>query len=106
MIAPLFWDFETYAERNRSTVLFPLFWRFRRGSTVSQLAGNTYYHAWRQGDVSGWEFHFFPLFAYGESGAHDYWWKVLYGLAGYERRGEYARGQVMWVPFQMDGPDD
>ena len=47
VFAPLYWDFEDYEDDSRATVAFPLFWRFRSGSTVSQLAGNTYYHHYR-----------------------------------------------------------
>ncbi len=104
VIAPIYWDFEDYEDDSRVTIGFPLFWRFRNGSTVSQLALNTYYHHYREGGVPGWEFHFFPLFAYGEPRPGDHWWSILYGLVGYRRQGEYARAQLFYVPFQVDGP--
>ncbi|MCS6798968.1 MAG: hypothetical protein NZ898_10635 [Myxococcota bacterium] len=106
VVAPLYWDFERYASRSRTTIFFPFFWRFRRGETVSQLAGNVYYRAGRDDGEPSWELHVFPLFAYGERGrAGDHWWKVLYGLLGYERRGPRATAQLFWVPFDVDGPD-
>ena len=104
VIAPIYWDFEDYEDDSRITIGFPLLWRFRNGSTVSQLALNTYYHHYREGGVPGWEFHFFPLFAYGEPRPGDHWWSILYGLVGYQRQGAYARMQLFYIPFQVDGP--
>jgi hypothetical protein len=83
---------------------FPLYWRFRTRDTVSQLALNTYWHERRTRSGRAWEFHFFPLFAFGSDAPGDHWWNVLYGLAGYTRRGSYARARVLWLPFQVDGP--
>ena len=49
---------------------------------------------------SDWEFHFFPLFSYGES-PDGHWWNVLYGLAGYERRGSMTKLKTLWVPIPL-----
>ena len=105
VVAPLVWDFEDYEAETRATVLFPVFWRFRTRHSVSQLALNTYWHESRSHGVTSWEFHFFPLFAFGSTGPGDHWWNVLYGLLGYKRAGSYARAQVFWAPIQVDGPD-
>jgi len=105
VVAPLYWDFEDYEDDSRITLGFPLLWRFRNGSTVSQLALNTYYHHYREGGVPGWEFHFFPLFAYGEPRPGDHWWSILYGLVGYRRQGSHAEASVFWIPFEVDGPE-
>lgn len=104
VLAPVYWDFEDYEDDSRATVLFPLFWRFRNGASVTQLAGNTFYRHWRERGEPGWEFHFFPLFAFGVPRPGDHWWSVLYGLAGYRRQGRYARASALWIPFQVDGP--
>ncbi len=104
VVAPLVWDFEDMQAGTRATVAFPLYWRFRTKNTVSQVALNTYWHERRERGVRAWEFHFFPLFAFGSSAPGDHWWNVLYGLVGYARTGSYARAQVLWAPFQVDGP--
>ncbi|MEM9191259.1 MAG: hypothetical protein AAGF12_18955 [Myxococcota bacterium] len=105
VITPLYWDIEDYEDDSRATVMFPFFWRFRSGSSVHQVAGNTFYRHFREGGVSGFEFHFFPLFSYGVPRPGDHWWQILYGLVGYERQGEYARGRVFYIPFETDGPE-
>jgi hypothetical protein len=106
VVAPIYWDFEDYEDDTRATVGFPFVWRFRDGSDVHQLAFNTYYHHWRERGGNGWEFHFFPFFAYGEPRPGDYWWSIFYGLAGYRRSGEYAEGRAFWIPFEMDAPEE
>ena len=104
VVAPLYWDFEDYEDDSRTSIFFPVFWRFRDGATVDQLAGNTYYRHYRRQGEPGWEFHFFPLFAYGEPAPGDYFWSVLYGLAGYRRQGAYGQASALWIPFQTSGP--
>lgn len=100
VVTPLFWDFENFEDDSRTTILFPLHFRFRDKSTVHQVTGNTYYHYERRNGVPGWEFHFFPFFAYGEPAPGDYFWSVLYGLAGHEARGNRETTQVFWIPFE------
>lgn len=104
VLAPIIWNFENDRTDSAATVIAPLFWRFRSHDTVSQLALNTYWHESRTGGVRSWEFHFFPLFAFGETAPGDTWWNVLYGLVGYKRQGDYARMQLLYIPFQVAGP--
>ncbi len=104
VLAPLVWNFENERTDSATTIFAPLFWRFRNHDTVSQLAVNTYWHETRQGGVHSWEFHFFPLFAFGENAPGDTWWNVLYGLVGYQRQGSYAQMKLFYIPFQVDGP--
>ena len=103
VVFPFFWDFAS--PKSRSTVAFPFYWRFDEGNSVSQLLLNTYYHERKLRTGLDWEFHFFPAFAYGES-PDGHWWKVLYGLAGYTRRGEMAKFYAAWIPFVVSGEDD
>lgn len=105
VLPPLFWDFEDYEDGSRTTVGFPLFWRFEDEDSVTQLAANTFYRNFKREGVSGWEFHFFPLFAFGKDNPESHWWTILYGLAGYQRQGSYARAQALWIPFDVDGPE-
>lgn len=105
VFAPFWWDFESFeGTRNRYTVAFPFFWRFREGNTTSTLVLNVYHRERVRQDSSEWEFHIFPFFSYGESSQGGHWWRIFYGLAGYERRGPYGITTLFYVPFQTDGP--
>ncbi|HNZ23191.1 MAG TPA: hypothetical protein PKL24_13685 [Polyangiaceae bacterium] len=103
VVAPIFWDFAS--PKSRSTVAFPVFWRFDDGNSVSQLLLNTYYQERKLRTGLDWQFHFFPAFSYGET-PDGHWWKVMYGLAGYTRRGEMAKIYAAWIPFLLSGDDD
>ena len=102
ILAPFFWDFAS--PHSRTTIVFPLYWRFADDSAVSQLLGNTYYHERRVGAALDWEFHFFPAFSYGET-PDGHWWNVLFGLAGYTRRGPLVKARAFWIPITLsDAP--
>jgi len=97
---PLYWDLD-YRDRDaRYTVAFPAYARSKVGERTRHFAVNTMYET-STGKTGRWQFHFFPLFARG--GSHsDRWWSVLYGLAGYDRRGKHRRIQAFWLPFDLD----
>ena len=69
-------------------------------SSVSQLALNTYYHERKVAGGYDWEVHVFPFFSYGET-PDGHWWNVLYGLAGYERRGSMTKLRTFWIPIPL-----
>jgi len=99
VVAPLLWDFAS--PKSRGTVVFPVYWRFADQDSISQLVLNTYYHeSAARGGGTEWEFHFFPLFSYGEM-PDGHWWNVLYGLAGYTTEGTMAKMRVGYVPFTL-----
>jgi hypothetical protein len=98
VLAPVFWDFAN--SKSRTTVGFPIYWRFANETSVSQVLGNTYYHERKVGSGLDWEVHIFPAFSYGET-PDGHWWNVLYGLAGYTRRGSYTNMRAMWVPITL-----
>jgi hypothetical protein len=102
VIAPFFFDFASPS--SRATIGFPIFWRFSDDETVSQLVANTYYHEKRLSHGLDWELHFFPLFSYGET-PNGHWWNILYGLAGYTRRGEDVTVRTLWIPIHVAGKD-
>lgn len=102
VIAPFFWDFAT--RTSRATVGFPIYWRFSDEDTVSQLIGNVYYHERKVAHGLDWEVHFFPAFSYGET-PNGHWWNILYGLAGYTRRGEHAEVRTLWIPITVSDGD-
>ncbi len=102
VVAPIYWDFKSAT--SRATVAFPLFWRFASYDTgsVTQVAGNTLYMERRVRGGTDWSFHVLPLFSYGRE-PEGYFWNVLFGLAGYTRRGTDAYVRAFWIPFQVDG---
>ncbi len=98
VVAPFFWDFAT--PQSRTTIGFPFYWRFADKDSVDQVALNTFYHERKVARGSEWEFHFFPLVSFGET-PNGHWWNVLYGLAGYSRRGAEAKMKLFWVPVPL-----
>jgi hypothetical protein len=85
-------------------VAFPFYTRLERGPSVGHAVLNTYYERRDQPGRKSWQFHFFPLLALGrgERGKEsDRFWSLFYGLAGYERRGQYRRVKVFWIPFNL-----
>lgn len=98
VIAPFFWDFSSPGER--ATVGFPVYWRFSDLETTSQLVGNVYYQESRYKNGKEWEVHVFPAFSYGET-PDGHWWNILYGLAGYTRRGTMTKVRTLWIPITL-----
>jgi hypothetical protein len=100
--APVFWDFAS--PKGRTTIGFPLYWRFadQTDDSITQIAGNTLYLQRRVAGGLDWQFHFLPLFSYGENPG-GYWWNVLFGLAGYDRSGDATKIRALWLPFQLSG---
>ncbi len=102
VLAPFFWDFAS--AKGRTTIGFPAYWRFAdtAAGSVTQVAGNTLYMQKKTAAGTDWQFHLLPLFSYGENPT-GYWWNVLFGLAGYDRAGSYARIKAFWVPITVSG---
>jgi hypothetical protein len=96
--APVLWDFAS--PKSRTTVVFPVMFRYSDTQTVSQLTLNTYYHETKVRGGSEWEFHFFPVFSYGESPT-GHWWNILYGLAGYTRDGTMSKMRALYIPIKL-----
>jgi hypothetical protein len=103
VIAPFFWDFA--GPKSRSTIAFPAYFRFSDEREVSQLVGNVYYREAKVYGGTDWEVHVFPAFSYGET-PDGHWWNVLYGLAGYTRRGKAATVRTFWVPIEVSSGGD
>jgi hypothetical protein len=100
VIPPVFWDFASPS--GRTTIGFPVFWRFADRHSVSQLVGNVYYHERQLRNGLDWQIHIFPVFSYGET-PDGHWWNVLYGLAGYTRRGDFTQMRTLWIPITLSG---
>lgn len=103
VVAPIFWDFAS--KKGRTTIGFPAYWRFAdtEEQSVVQVAANTLYLQKRVAHGLDWSFHVLPVFSYGENPS-GYFWNVLFGLAGYERSGDYGRVKALWVPITVDSP--
>ncbi len=101
LLTLLYWDLQKHESQRRASIFFPVYWRFRNGEDVTQLAGNTFYRSRVRQGIRDWEFHFFPLFAFGETAPGTHWWTVLYGLAEYRSHGETGTGKALWVPFDV-----
>lgn len=102
VIAPFFWDFSSPSYR--TTIGVPLYWRFARPHGLSQLIGNVYYAEKQVKHGLDWEVHVFPFFSYGDT-PDGHWWNILYGLAGYTRRGDMTKVRTLWIPIQLSGED-
>jgi hypothetical protein len=102
VLAPILFDFAE--PESRATVVFPAYWRFASAKETSQLVGNVYYHEARLSAGRDWEVHIFPAFSYGET-PDGHWWNILYGLAGYTRRGSLVKVRTLWIPITVSGTD-
>jgi len=98
VVAPFFWDFAS--PHSRTTIFAPLYFRFADDKSVTQVALNTFYREKKVPGGTDWEFHFFPLFSYGQSPV-GHWWNVLYGLAGYTQEGTMSKVRAFYIPFKL-----
>jgi hypothetical protein len=104
VVAPFFWDFASPS--GRTTIGFPLYWRFAEGQdeSVLQVAANTVYLQKRVAGGTDWSFHFAPLFSYGED-PRGHFWNVLFGLAGFSRHGTATQTRIFWIPIDGGTPN-
>ena len=86
-------------------VVAPLFWRFAdtADDSVTQVVLNTLYIRKQVAGGTDWQFHLLPLLSFGAA-PEGHFWNILFGLAGYQRSGEYSRIKAFWIPIQVGGP--
>ena len=103
VLAPFFWDFAN--PKKRTTVAFPVYWRFADAGddSVTQVAGNTLYMQKRVAGGMDWQFHFLPVFSYGET-PQGSWWNLFFGLAGYDGSAAQKRIKAFWLPIDIGNP--
>lgn len=99
VVAPFWWDFES--GKKRTTIAFPLYWRFRDEDGVSQLALNTYYQERYSAKGTAWDFWFAPVFHVGESPVSNEW-DVLFGLVGYKNVSGYKQLKLFWTSIDLN----
>lgn len=98
VIAPFWWDF--VGAKKRSTVAFPVFWRFRDEEGVTQLALNTLYLERTSAKGPNWDFYFLPIMHVGEQ-PNGNAWDFLFGFVGYKREGTYKQLKLFWIPIDL-----
>jgi hypothetical protein len=109
MLFPLWADFEHFApDPTRYTVAFPFYFRVVEGVTESQVTFPTVtYFRRRQWPNEGrweWEVHVSGLFDYGTRSDGEHWWRVLYGLIGFEHRVDHDRLWLFYLPIDFGHP--
>jgi hypothetical protein len=102
---PFVWDLGNRDEGRQTTVLFPFYAHVgdRRGYTRWAFPNVIW---WRHGsdETLSWGYDIAPFFQYGEPRRGDYYWSVLYGLAGYRRQGSYEQTRVFWASIDNRRP--
>lgn len=98
VVAPLYFDFVSPSAR--TTVAGGLFVRHRSLDTLHQIVLNTYYSERQYPNGRSWQFHFLPLFSYGQSPS-GHFWNVLFGLTGYSRQGSASTLRLFWAPIPL-----
>lgn len=117
VVMPLWWDFEAFDTEalargeprrtvSRYQVALPFWVHVQEGITDTNLVLNTYYRhrEWRNEGRWEWEVHFAPIFDYGETSDHEHWWRLLYGLVGFEHRVDHDRLWLFWMPIDFGHP--
>jgi hypothetical protein len=115
VLFPLFWHF---GGKNHSTVLPPLVWDFRRGTSRTTvvipfgahwkrsdsdhtLALNLYYKRGRGPREGSWYVNIYPMTSFGRPRKQDLQWSLFEGLIGYSREG---RNRTLHLLFFLDIP--
>lgn len=113
VVMPLWWDFETFdttrpageprVTLTRYQVALPFWVHVQEGITETHLVLTNYYRRreWRNEGRWDWEIHVSGLFDYGESSEHEHWWRILYGLIGFEHRLDHDRLWLFWMPIDF-----
>ena len=98
VLAPIWWDFKS--ANKRTTVAFPIFWRFRDDEGVTQVAANTLYIERASSKGPNYDFYFLPFVHVGEQ-PNGNAWDFLFGFVGYKREGTYKQLKLFWIPIDL-----
>jgi hypothetical protein len=93
---PFYWDFENHLTGSRFLLALPLFARYRKGESETNVLGNVVWTRGRTRRGRSWSFHFFPALSLESDGDDHFKWRALLGLVGRERSGDWHRWQVFW----------
>ncbi|GAC1360857.1 MAG: hypothetical protein NVSMB47_13360 [Polyangiales bacterium] len=98
VLAPIWWDFSS--PKKRTTIAFPVFWRFRDEEGTTQVALNTYYVERPSSKGPNYDFYFLPFVHVGEQ-PNGSSWDFLFGFVGYKRQGSYKQLKLLWLPIDL-----
>ena len=98
VFAPIWWDFKTIDKR--STVAFPLFWRFRDHDDITMVAANSIYIERHTPTGVHWDYHFAPAFHIGGQ-PNGFSFDILFGLLGYKNVNTYHQLKLFWAPIDL-----
>ena len=116
VVMPLWWDFEQFdttvpagqprRTTNRYQVALPFWVNVQEGNTDTELVLTNYYRhrEWPNEGRWEWEIHVSGLFDYGVRSENEHWWRVLYGLVGFEHRSDHDRLWLFWMPIDFGHP--
>ncbi|MBL8678820.1 MAG: hypothetical protein JNK05_06625 [Myxococcales bacterium] len=102
---PFVWDIGNQDEGRQTTVIFPFYANVgdRRGYTRWAFP-DVFWWRHGSGESLSWGYDIAPFFQYGEPRRGDYYWSVLYGLAGFRRQGNYEQTRVFWATINNRRP--
>ncbi len=105
VLNPIWWDIENFEAHARYSVLFPFYYRVAENNTETQvtLPLFTYFRRreWPHEGRWEWELHVSLLFDYGERSDGEHWWRILYGLTGWEHRIGHDRLWLFYLPIDF-----
>jgi len=98
---PLFWDFQNKITGRRISIFFPLFVRFKKLEEVHTDMLLFYHWKGEKNGRKSWKFALLPLFGFGRTEPDDYYWKILFGLVGFEKEEDRKNLYLFWLPIKM-----
>ncbi|MDZ4694428.1 MAG: hypothetical protein SGI86_04715 [Deltaproteobacteria bacterium] len=101
VLFPLYWDFKK--DNRRTSLLIPLYGRFERPDYVATFVFPSFYYRRGRGTAEGtYRAMLFPLWESAAKRKGDTMWEVVLGLFGYERIGRNRFVKVLFVPFEIE----
>lgn len=98
---PLFWDFTNQMTGRRTSVFFPLFVRFEKPEGTHTDFLLFYHWKGKKNDRKSWKFALLPLLGFGRTEPDDFYWKILFGLLGYEKEEGKKNFYLLWLPINL-----
>jgi hypothetical protein len=103
---PFVWDVGNRSEGRQTTVVAPFYAHVGDRTGFTRWAfPDVFWWQHGSGETLSWGYDIAPFFQYGEPRRGDYYWSVLYGLAGYRRQGSFEQTRVFWATIDNRRPD-
>src|SRR5690606_9325044 len=103
VIVPFFWDFSN--PMSRTTVVAPVYLRFAKSDSLTQLVSNILYTETRTRQGLDWKVHVLPAFSYSQT-PNGHSWNVLFGLIGYKRKASLSQVRFFWIPITLSSNNE